>query len=408
MRTSLWIPSLTALASLCLALPNAALAKGGDTLKAETPLTRPAGAPDSNAAGKIRVEHDAGNNRDKLKVEAEYIDTTLTFEAWVADGVGTMTFIANMPTNGPGEVEVEFDTDEGLPLPFSATTVESLAGRVLEVRSGGLTFLQGTIPSINGGGGGGGSGSGSGSGSKWEIGKSPLMRPTPAPDADASGYVETRKRASDNHQKFKVEAEHLDPAGSFSVFVEDAVGSGVFASAGVMGSQSSVGEFELELETEDGDALPFGVASVDDLAGRGVQVRDGSNVVYLEGMVPGVSLSQKATKAQTSLQSVVAGKGKLSMKKIPKKAQQLFELNLKKLGKSAVVEVLVLDPNLGMTVVATLNANKGGNTKLKINTRKGQSLPLNALSVSELAGRTIEVRLQGTNTVLLTGVIPTL
>jgi hypothetical protein len=84
-------------AGLVLAAPAAALAKGGDTQKAETPMTRPAGAPDTNAAGKIRVEHDTGDNRDKLKVEAQYIDTSLTFEAWVADGGGTLTFIANMP-----------------------------------------------------------------------------------------------------------------------------------------------------------------------------------------------------------------------------------------------------------------------------------------------------------------------
>jgi hypothetical protein len=399
-------------AGLVLAAPAAALAKGGDTQKAETPMTRPAGAPDTNAAGKIRVEHDTGDNRDKLKVEAQYIDTSLTFEAWVADGGGTLTFIANMPYNGPGEVEVEFDTDEGLPLPFSAGTVESLAGRTLEVRSGGQTYLTGVIPSVSGGSGGGGGGSGSGgsnSSSKWEIGKAPLMRPSPAPDSDASGYVETRKRAKDNHQKFKVEAEHLDPAGSFAVFVEDAVGSGVFANVGAMGPESKIGEFELELETEDGDALPFGVTDVADLAGRGVQVRDASDVVLLEGVVPGVSFSLKATKAQTSLTAVIAGKGKLRLRNVPKKAQQFFELQLKKVGKGAVVEVFVFDPNTSsMALVQTLNANGGGNTKLKINTRKGQSLPLNALTLSELGGRAIEVRLQGAGTVLLTGVIPTL
>lgn len=402
------------LAGLVLAAPSAALAKGGDTLKAETPMTRPVGAPDTNAAGKIRVEHDTGDNRDKLKVEAQYIDTSLTFEAWVADGGGTLTFIANMPINGVGEVEVEFDTEEGLPLPFSVSEVATLAGRALEVRSGGQTYLAGVIPSIgggSGGGGGGGSGGsgGSSSGSKWEIGKAPLMRPSPAPDSDASGYVETRKRAKDNHQKFKVEAEHLDPAGSFAVFVEDAVGSGVFANVGAMGPEDKVGEFELELETEDGDPLPFGVTSVNDLAGRGVQVRDATDAVLLEGVVPGVSFSLKATKAQTSLTAVTAGKGKLRLRNVPKKAQQFFELQLKKVGKGAVVEIFVFDPNTSTMVLAqTLNANSGGNTKLKINTRKGQSLPLNALTLSELGGRAIEVRLQGTGTVLLTGVIPTL
>jgi hypothetical protein len=172
---------------------------------------------------------------------------------------------------------------------------------------------------------------------------------------------------------------------------------------------SKVGEFELELETEDGDALPFGVTDVADLAGRGVQVRDASDVVLLEGVVPGVSFSLKATKAQASLTAVIAGKGKLRLRNVPKKAQQFFELQLKKVGKGAVVEVFVFDPNTSsMALVQTLNANGGGNTKLKINTRKGQSLPLNALTLSELGGRAIEVRLQGAGTVLLTGVIPTL
>ncbi|MBL8769425.1 MAG: hypothetical protein JNL94_18780, partial [Planctomycetes bacterium] len=34
-------------AGLVLAAPGAALAKGGDTQKAETPMTRPVGAPDT-------------------------------------------------------------------------------------------------------------------------------------------------------------------------------------------------------------------------------------------------------------------------------------------------------------------------------------------------------------------------
>src|SRR5690606_8303444 len=145
---------------------------------------------------------------------------SLSFEIWVADAQGTLQFVAVMPVNGPNEVEGEFDTHEDLPLPFGATQVKDLAGRALEVRSGGATYLEGTIPDVGGAGGGGSGGGGSGGGD-WITIKASMVRPAGAPDSNATGYVELRRRDADQRQRFKVEAEHVDVSVGFAVWLEN-------------------------------------------------------------------------------------------------------------------------------------------------------------------------------------------
>jgi hypothetical protein len=66
--------------------------------------------------------------------------------------------------------------------------------------------------------------------------------------------------------------------------MEDAVGSGVLA---LVGSFTIEGEGELEMETDDGGSLPIGVADVNDLVGRAVELRDAADdSVLFTGTVP--------------------------------------------------------------------------------------------------------------------------
>ena len=378
-------------------------AKSNDQ-KAESPLSRPPGAPDGDAKGRVKVEHDADKNRDKMDVEAENIDTSLTFELWVEDAGGALQFVANMPVSGPGEVEVEFDTDEDLPLPFGANQVKDLAGRGLEVRVGSATYLVGTVPDVGAGGSGGGSGGGGGD---WIKVKSSLVRPAGAPDPNAKGYVELRRRDKDARQRFKVEAEHVDPSVGFSVWLEDAVGSGVLASVGAM-VQDDIDEVELELDTGDGAQLPFGVADVDLLTGREVEVRDGAGQVYLRGVVPALGGSTKTQKTSADLSSTV-GEGRIRLKSKPKAPFERIEIKLKKLAKKSGVEIWMRDPATGtFTLVSALTTNGGGAAKYKAHTKKGQPLPLGAATLAGLAGVDVEVRDATSGVVLQSGTVPTL
>ncbi len=396
---------LVALALAAVLAPSAA-AKSDDQ-KAEAPLIRPAGAPDSNAKGRVKVEHDTKKNRDKMDVEAENIDTSLTFELWVEDAGGTLQFIANMPVNGPGEVELEMDTHEDLPLPFGASQVKDLAGRALEVRSGGVAYLEGTVPDVGSGGSSGGSGSGSGGGD-WIKVKSSMVRPAGAPDSNASGYVELRRRDKDSRQRFKVEADHVDPSVGFSVWLEDAVGSGVLANVGAMKQEES-DEVELELDTGDGAQLPFGVADVDLLTGRVVEVRSGGGQVYLTGIVPALGGGSSSTQKTSSDLTATVGKGEIRLKSKPKAPFERLEIRVKKLAKKSGIEIWMRDPGTGtFAMVSGLTTNGGGNAKFKVQTKKGQPLPFGAANLDLLAGVDVEVRDATSGVVLQAGAVPSL
>lgn len=406
--------TLTVLAFGALSFP-AALA--GDDVKAENPLLRPPGAPDADAGGHVRSEYDPDKNRHRLKIEAEHIDTSLVWECYLADAGGVLTFVGTIPYDDVGEVEIEFDTKEG-GLPFGATTVSSLAGRAVEVRSSGATYLVGTVPSLNGGGGGsGGGGSGGGGGSDVKV-KSFLTRATTSPDSNATGYVELRKKG-DGDQKFKVEADHIDPSIAFSVWVETSIGSGVMSSSGAMGPED-FDEVELELETEHGAVLPNGVTDVATLAGLRVEVRDASNAIYLEGVVPSItgggsggggsggggsgSGSDKAKATFTGS----GGKVELELESKNNGSQE-FELEVKKLKLSSSVNLFLFSSTQGALVqVTSLGLNSSGNAKMKIETKKGQQLPLGATSLASLANLAFEVRDGSSGIVLITGTIPQL
>lgn len=402
--------SILFLASAGLALLSpGALARSND-IKVEAPLLRPASPPDADAKGRVRAEHDPDDDRDKLDFELEHLDLALTYELYMDDGLGALTLIGTFVIDDePNQLELDFDTEEDLPLPFGATQVAALAGRAVEVRSSGAVYLFGTVPDINGGtgGGSGGGGGGGGSGSDWVTSKSFLSRPIPAPDSNATGYVELRKRAKDNRERFKVEADHIDTSIAFAVFLENALGSGVLENVGSM-SVDGVDEVELELDTGDGAQLPFGVAVVDDLIGRRVEVRDDLGAVYLFGTVPSIGTSQKADQAKSSLAGD-DGKGQIRIAIQPKKGNQSFEVQVKKTLKKTLVDLYLFNSVTSQfELVASIKTNGGGNGSFEVKTKKGHSLPLGATDVADLSGAAVEVRVPGTGAVLLTGTVPTL
>ncbi len=405
-----------ALAVSLLCAPVAFPSGSDQEQKGEAMLVRPAGAPDPDAKGKVEIEHHDGAYEEAFEVEAEHLDPSGTYEVFLEDGVGTGTllsigFLSHSGSSDPSgddgdddddgddedeeEFELEFDTEDGDALPFGVMFSSELTGRRIEVRSGGQVYLEGVVPAL---------GVGDGDDPKLKI-QSQLMRPPSPPDADAKGKVELKEKGSE--LEFEVEAEELDAPGVvYSVWLEEPAGSGLMQDVGAMSASKSSGsdEWKLELETEDGESLPFGVNALSALAGRTIEVRGNDGKTYLTGFVP--TFGATTVKASDSLAG--SGKGEVKVRRQGKTGAQEFGLKLKKQGKKKALEVWIENPASGtLELAATLVAKKSGRASWKVKTKKGHALPFGVLKVDDLGGRPLEVRDVESGVVRMTGTVPT-
>lgn len=255
-------------------------ALAGKKERAEDFLVRPDPAPDADARGRIKLETEAGKDRDRLELRADHVDDSGTFDVYIEDALGSATFVLlgamQADDSGSGELRLKFD-EQKAPLPLAIASVSELYGRQLEVRDGGsAVVLEGAIPDPADQVGKKG----------FSKAKATLALPLGAPDPDAQGRVEIWHKGKDNRERFRVKAEHLDTLGVFVVEVEDDVGAGTFTAVGTMSADASDdGGFKLYLDKQQGDPMPFGLP-VDDLAGRVVRIADGTSAVVLEGVIP--------------------------------------------------------------------------------------------------------------------------
>ena len=220
----------------------------------------------------------------------------------------------------------------------------------------------------NGGSGSGGSrsgGSGSGGGGSWIRVRSDMVRAAAASDADVSGHVEVRTR--DGRQKFQVEADHLAAGVSVEFLVAD--GSAALVSLGSM-TTDSLGEAELELDTGDGASLPAGAATVADLAGRAVEVRDAAGGVLLTGTVPALSGSPATVVGRTRVTDDATGtRVKVEMKVKGRSGRQEFRVEVKNAPAGSAVELFVDDGAGAMVLAAT-------GPRIRLDSRRGHAMPL--------------------------------
>jgi hypothetical protein len=244
-----------------------------------------------------------------------------------------------------------------------------------------------------------------------------LQRPPQGPDPDAKGHTELEKKG--HEQEFEVEAERLDTGAgvSYDVYLETAVDSGVYAAIGGMVLQDGVqGRWKFELEA-DCEAPPIlGVADVADLTGRRVEVRSSSGITVLTGPLPalaaGVGQGNFNHKSKLSLPASPASpkaKGDVRSRYLAKKGQSELTVNVREVAKgnaySLWIETAagsgVLENVPGLVAVG----KSGKVARLHVNTKTGAGLPFGVATVSELAGRKLEVR-DAQDIVHLTGIVP--
>lgn len=386
------LPFLIALGS-ALALPLDALAKKPQ--QARAPLVRPAAAPDPDASG--RLDFRDHKNQGRFSFHAKHLDTGLPFEAFVEDavGAGTYTSVGALTVDGDSLV-LEFDEKDG-PLPLGVANVADLIGRLVEIRNAGQAHLVGLVPefppkNVNKGG-------------AWDRGKIALTRPVIAPpDADAKGTLELRTKKADNRDRFTLKTQKV-PAGTitFSLFLEDAVGSGIFVDSGPLTGDDDAAK--MKVDTWSGAPLPFGVFDVEDLAGRALEVRGSDGFTYLETTVPAFhDGKKKIAKAKSNLAGT-GGTGKVSTERHAVAPFERMKLEAKTTTLDGVVDLFVEDPASNvLTLVASLSTNGAGKCSFAVSTKSGAPLPFGA-TLEELDGMAIEVRVGGGATVLVGGSI---
>ncbi len=116
--------------------------------------------------------------------------------------------------------------------------------------------------------------------------ESHLTRAPTSDDADVEGEASLESRT--DRQKLKVEAEHLTSGRSVRAVV---ICDGLEESLGDR-TASAFGKAEWEIATNDGGVLPHGAATVEDLVGCSVEVRDATNgTVLLYGAFESVPAS---------------------------------------------------------------------------------------------------------------------
>lgn len=379
---------------------------GSDDLEGKAPLLRPDPAPDADAKGTVKLEHDPKKDEGEFKVKAERLDPALSFELFLEDaaGSGNLVSVGTMEADDDedegGEFKIEFESEDGLPLGVSS--VQELVGRALEVQSGGVVYLFGTVPEMS-----------QEKGGKWQKAKSALVRPEPPVVAEAKGKIEVRSRSSDNRHRFKVKAEHL-PADSYHLFVEDAVGSGQFVDAGAMAQDDEDddegSEYEFKADTKNGDALPAGAQTAAELAGRRVEVRDSLDQVVLYGTVPDVTMppsESKKQKAKAEFEDPASEvEGKIEIRSDPKKGSEEIKIKAEKLPEHATVELYMHDDAAQWVKLADLETDGDGDAKWRARTKKGEPLPFGVAQVADLSGRGVKIRDPASGQDLLQMVVP--
>jgi len=118
-----------------------------------------------------------------------------------------------------------------------------------------------------------------------------LAVPELGPDEDAKGKLDVRhfpavgKRVERSWLRFKL--RKLDAESDYTLWVDDPSTEDVdLTQVGDAFTTDADGAANLRSDTKAGDTLPFG-ASLADLFGKALEVRDGDGSAVLEGQVPG-------------------------------------------------------------------------------------------------------------------------
>jgi hypothetical protein len=244
-----------------------------------------------------------------------------------------------------------------------------------------------------------------------------MVRPEDSPYDDSRGVIVAIKRA--DSEALRIEVGHLAPATHYVVFLGDDHGG---TQIGDFTANDNGGAL-MTRDTAAGDELPLG-ASLADLAGRHVEVRH-EGVVVLLGAIPHVDAQQDVAPVHQDVREQDASSGatvRVIVDIHPRVGRESCDVRMSHLptdeapatdpttdGGTAraaprrATADLYMDDGAGtMRLVGSARIGRGGRARLLFVTRRGGSLPLSAATLRELAGRALEVRVNGTTRVAST------
>lgn len=309
-----------ALAAAAATFDGAALAKGGHTDRVRDRVLMTAQAFTGRA--RLEIRRDA-IDRQEIRLQVQGATAGLDLRVFVEDAAGVLTEVGTMSESGAGEYMWRVRTKKGDALPFGQSDLSGLSGRGIEVRTAdGAVAFTSAFPVI-------------------PVAAAPAhtkkaLRTNLAVDRSVAGAIGAPGLTASTdvslrrggHQRFGVHVANAVSGQTFQVFIEDRVtgqmtllttitaGAPVAPKAAKGGTDDGVSggsgsgtdddadddgvadehedEGEMELDTDDGDDLPDGAASVSDLAGLGVEIRTESGDVVAEGEIPSVGEDPRA------------------------------------------------------------------------------------------------------------------
>jgi hypothetical protein len=225
------------------------------------------------------------------------------------------------------------------------------------------------------------------------------------------GGQENGGGGGENEEEFEVTVAHLDPGASYGVFLDG--GTGTLVSIGTIGIEGD-GEGDIEFSSDEGGGLPLGAGSLLDLAGRVLEVRDGSGAVVLFGTVPSFGpavdfapIGLVASLTRPSLAATGVARGRLGTRHFPSSGRDQIDVRARRLTGAPPHEFEVHLPGEGWTSCGALSGSGGQQQAgdLHVDTGNGDPLPGGASCLADLAGLAVRVR-NGSGTTILVGTIP--
>ncbi len=295
--------------------------------------------------------------------------------------------------NGDGDNDDVGDDD------FDVTGVQN--GESIEVR---MAVANGTIQSLEV----------SRSGHDDRESEVNLHRSVDSDDPDVTGEAETLSRA--DRQRIRVKAEHVTPGRTLEWFTitPDTLSTESEGTA----TADLDGQARWLVDTSTGGTLPFGVATVADLDGYGIEIRDAtSGVVLLVGTFGSTpdhegDTGSTETRGGAALTpgTGVAGEAHVAVESKPSETREEFKVEVQGQPGGTTIQVWLEDPaNLGtLSNVGSFTVGGEGEGKFERDTSEGDTLPYGVASVSSLVGLAIELRASDGTTVLFSGVVPSM
>ncbi len=382
-----------------------------------------------NAHGGVNIRDGSDFQRFTVTVGGAGDGVTLTVQIAQHDQFSTLGAMSPAATG----LVFNVTTQNGGQLPLGATSTTQLSGDALRVVDGdGHPILVGVVPSFPTGDGTGGTTTGGTGGTTGGDGggtttppattltaRADLLRPDGGPDANAVGVIVVTKRA--DSEAFRCETGHLDPDTNYVLYF----GDHDTATAGGDFTTGAEGGGVFLRDTATGAPLPGGVHSLADLAGKHVEIRDHAGDVVLFGAVPQIETTQDVAPVHTDSTEHDATSGAdvhVVVDIRPHDGHETITVDMahlpthdsvylagggttKAAGRRPAADVYMDDGTGTFELIGSSRVNARGRARLRFATRRGGKLPLGAATLRELAGRALQVRVDGAGT-LVSGVVP--